>query len=134
MKVPKRIQPQPNARFWHWHSSADQWVKITLEPGQSLGCSRGCRTDEGYSFECIQWEYVADEQVVICSQHSSGCDCDGRTSDDRDYVCAVDRLQAMPPAVDMSDFPNPVFGPPRADWKPHGEATCYDESAEAMNY
>lgn len=133
MKVPKRIQPQPNARFWHWHSSADQWVKITLKPGQSLEWCDGGPTDEGYHAVVDRWEYLSDRGVIFHSTFTRWRDCDGRGSESRQWVCPVDRLQALDGVETFNDKQEVTVGPPRVDWQADGSSQ-YDEYAESMGY
>lgn len=120
-----------NARFWHWHSPADQWVKITLKPGQSLSWSQGGPCEEGWFRQSITWEYDIDEGVVICTHDESGADCDGRYDRGFESHCLLDELQSVPGVADWET--GEVLGPPRPNWE-KGRQYQRDHAAEAMGY
>lgn len=121
----------PNARFWHWHSPGDCWVKITLKPGQSLQHSYGGPCDEGWHRSTHQWEYDAESGVVTSTIDESGADCDGRYDSGGEWCCAVADLMAVPGVKDW-DGGN-VYGPPRPLWTKESSFQR-DHSAEAMGY
>ena len=77
-----------NARFWEWHNN--DWVKITLFPGQTLATYRKWRTDEGYREEWNDW--TLEDGVVHRVYGSSEKDCDGKVSDHCHQVCSVEDL------------------------------------------
>lgn len=79
-----------NARFWAWING--DWVKLRLEPGQSLTWSSYKRTDEGWSSEGESW--LLNGQTVINTCCTEGVDCDGRHSWVGDYQCDIDHLGA----------------------------------------
>lgn len=128
----------PNARFWVWEN--DGWIKLTLKPGQTLRYFHGGLTDEGFSHHHQEFEYDADDGVVISRYTSHARDCDGPHDYECDSHCPVSELQARPP-VKRGDpteygegfeeqFDIPV---PRPEWR-KVSASQRDYYAEAMGY
>ena len=93
----------PNVRFWVW--GREGWVKLTLEPGQSLSVDYCENTDEGWSRSSTRWAYEYDHDCgrpAVTMEHTTdGTDCDGRLSTERDYFCPVENLHTNEPAADM---------------------------------
>lgn len=65
-----------NARIWEYIN--DDYVKITLRPGQCLVWGRFGRDEEGWSSETTRWEW--DGTTLTFAFCMDGTDCDGRTS------------------------------------------------------
>lgn len=109
-----------NARFWIWWN--DDWVKLTLRPGQSVSMFTGGPTDEG--FACESQEYSFDADVVECAITTWGRDCDGRHEWLGDSSCHVTRLK---------DREADEHGPARPEWE-RGHSRQYDQYAEMAGY
>lgn len=112
-----------NARFWiRWNRD---WVKLTLAPGQTITLRDGGPTDEGWSYTAHTYTRASEDLAdVECSITHEASDCDGRTSDYRDYVCAFENLKANDAADDA---------PPRPEWD-LASHRCRDQFAEAAGY
>lgn len=121
-----RMNP-PNARFWVWE--CDGWVKLTLKPGQTLRYCYGGPHEEGYSYSEQEFEYDADEMVVISRYTNNSRDCDGPLDYRSESHCRIDELQAEPPDTDDPYGPRPA----RPNWQ-KGESCQRDHYAEAMGY
>lgn len=89
IRIPTKAQH--NARFWIWWNGT--WVKITLKPGcEPVRLFRGGRTDEGWTSETLQYEWMGEN--ILMSYESDGCDCDGRLSRSGTSVCHLSQLKA----------------------------------------
>lgn len=108
------------ARFWVY--SYPGWVRIKLNPGQSLEHVTGGPTDEGYSYTATTWEHCGDH--IEMNADWSARDCDGRASSNTDYYCPLDKLEA-------GESGDGEYRTP--DWT-IGKTRCYDQYAEMMNY
>lgn len=116
-----------NARFWIWHNQS--WVKLTLQPHETLEILEGGYTDEGYSHECTT--YTHDGDGVSREYTCNACDCDGPISNQTDSYCSLEDLRA----VDMMEYYNcpeneGIFRP---EWE-RTYAGQRDVYAEAMGY
>ena len=123
-----------NARFWIYAN--ESWVKITLEPGQSIRFCYGGPTEEGSHYHGETYE--SDGDSVKCLITDCGRDCDGRL--DRYWEGEV-AVKDLPPAH-LRD----VFEPVDADCPGYGMRPAYlvrwrtesecrrDEYAEAAGY
>ncbi len=116
MDIRERQQPQ-NARFWEWING--DWVKLTLEPGQTLEWGAGSGDEEGWHAHGSQWSLCAG--LVLVAAWTDGADCDGRFSTETKYTCDVEylRYRADAPKVPM--------------WE-NVECSQRDYAAEAMGY
>jgi hypothetical protein len=106
------------ARFWVDHVGA---VRIKLKPGQTVHCSHGGQTDEGYSWEASRYSF--DGKQVICDWETDARDCDGRMTRGGTVICHVSKLSA---GFDDAGIRFP-------DWQSLDQHQR-DHSAEAMNY
>ncbi len=77
-----------NARFWEWIN--DDWVKITLKPGQVLEWSQGYPTEEGWHRESRLWSHEG-KQIRYYGQ-TDGVDCDGRLTNNYEFVAKINEL------------------------------------------
>jgi hypothetical protein len=77
------------ARFWTYQTGA---VRIKIRAGQVLRHSSGGPTDEGYSWEAV--EYTFDGATVTAQWAVDARDCDGRITRNSATQCAADRLTA----------------------------------------
>jgi hypothetical protein len=116
-----KTQMQKQVRFWHYYNGA---VKIKLNVGETVRHSHGGPTDEGYSWEAVQYSF--DGETVICEWASQARDCDGRYDRNGVTHCAVAKLTAGCADPDESTIIYPA-------WE-QGESRQRDHSAEAMNY
>lgn len=121
----------PNARFWTWEN--DGWVKLTLKPGQTLRYCSGSPDDEGWWWSGQEFEYDADEGVVISRYTSERSDCDGRHSSYSDCECPLSDLQARPPEPADPEWGADEIPVPRPEWR-KVSASQRDYYAEAMGY
>lgn len=129
--------PKPrNARFWIWWNN--DWVKITLRPGQEITLYCGGPTDEGYSHE---WETFSHEgDRIECSTLVEASDCDGRLDRYGEWECPLDQLQGIPEEqltewceVKCEYVPSGEVLPPRPEWVTLSKGQR-DYAAEAMGY
>jgi hypothetical protein len=109
------------ARFWHWHNGA---VRIKINAGQTIRYSHGGATDEGYSWEAIEFSFDGATVSRECCERSQ--DCDGRYDRSGTSHCPADGL-----AAGNVDPDEPAIIYPA--WQ-HGDYAQRDYSAEAMNY
>ena len=121
----------PNARFWVWEN--DGWIKLTLKPGQTLRYFHGGLTDEGFSHHHQEFEYDADDGVVISRYTSHARDCDGPHDYECDSHCPVSELQARPPEPADPEWGTEEIPVPRPEWR-KVSASQRDYYAEAMGY
>ena len=65
-----------NTRIWiYWREGV---VKITIPFGEEITVGYGGRTDEGWSSYCETFAHDIDENTIVRTCVSDGCDCDGR--------------------------------------------------------
>lgn len=121
----------PNVRFWSWENGG--WVRITLKPGQTLSYSDGRLTDEGHSWYQCEWEYDADEMVVICRSSCGGSDCDGPHEYHYTSWCPVVDMEGQPPEDADPEWQKEAIPVPRPLWR-KGFASQRDIYAEMMGY
>ena len=109
-----------NARFWiYWN---DDFVKLTLRPGQTVRFWRTEEHEEGWSSTAEEYEHTGRE---ICSRtYEDGTDCDGQMSVDTWHTCPVSDLAARWSAA---------LGDLVPAWKLL-DRDINDRSAVAMNY
>lgn len=108
------------ARFWIWWN--DGFVRLKLNPGQSVVAWRGGPTDEGYSRTVETYAY--DGAIVSRTIEEDGRDCDGRHEYFWEGFCEFTLLKSRAAEGE-------IFGVPA--W----EETCKgqrDHFAEAMGY
>ena len=110
-------------RFWEFQN--DDWVKLTLKPGQVLEHYHCERHEEGYSYEHVTWELSEDGKTLFRESNSGGQDCDGRMS----YSNECEASTNKDTWVDCYDFEGEV----RPDWN-RVKSGQRDYSAEAMGY
>lgn len=108
-----------NARFWYF---ANEWVRLTLKPGQTLTYTSGGQTDEGY--DVTEWHFIYDGEYVAVEVSRDARDCDGRMQDFGEMECPVSQL-----ATEWNDYGN-VFVP---DWQRRDHYRL-DHSAIAAGY
>lgn len=82
----------PSARFWTFENNS--WVKLTLEPGQSLTWGKSARDEEGFSAEGNTWSHDGDRVLLQWSR--SGRDCDGYVSEAGELQCSIAELASVP--------------------------------------
>lgn len=125
----QRQQP-PNARFWIWYPPGDQWVKLTLRPGQQLSYGYGGRHEEGWSWTGETYSHEGDH--VLCQFTSDGSDCDGRLTRRNDSRCDLDKLKARDMKADFPDWLDcrGIFAP---EWE-RVASHQRDYQAEAAGY
>ncbi|HVL15826.1 MAG TPA: hypothetical protein VM529_24860 [Gemmata sp.] len=119
----------PTARFLVWEN--DQWVKISLRPGQSLTRDVGGPTEEGYSWESTTWTHTG--QGVAQEYSSGGRDCDGRHEYHSESYCPLEDLAARDATVENYDGTTSHAGVMAPDWQ-HGGSIRRDHTAEAAGY
>lgn len=107
------------ARFWIWKN--DGWVKIKLNPDQSVTHYKGWRHEEGWS--CEEETFWFDGGIVYSRVYQGGRDCDGPQSGTYLHHCTVGMLNA----VQTDD------GVLRPAWV-KGPTSFYDAFAEASGY
>lgn len=117
-------QDPPNVRFWIWINNG--WVKLTIQPNETLGYWECHQTDEGWSRTIIDWTY--EDGVVVENYSNEAMDCDGRLDHHCTRQCPVDRLRAFIPEPDSPMF---YFGLP--DWV-RTRSGQRDYTAEMMGY
>jgi len=127
----KQLVHQPNARFWVWEN--DGWIKLTLKPGQTLRWAKGGKCDEGFSIDYNEYEYDADDGVVLSRFTNESQDCDGRHSYYGDAECPISELQARPPEPADPEWGTEEIPVPRPEWR-KVSASQRDYYAEAMGY
>lgn len=86
----ERLQRR-NARFWVWWRQ--DWVKITLRPGETLCAGYGGQCDEGWSRFSEQWSHTGLR--VEREWVSEGQDCDGRSAQYGEDFAMLDELDAV---------------------------------------
>jgi hypothetical protein len=74
----KTFALRPNFRFWSFINN--DWVRLTLRPGQKLTWQKWNDCEEGYSRLIEIWEL--NDAGDLCTEQScfDGSDCDGRSS------------------------------------------------------
>ncbi len=72
-------------RFWQIVNHEP--VKLSLRDGDTLRCSEGGTTDEGYDVTHYQWERDGDTLTMQTTRNAR--DCDGETYHSGDYFCDV---------------------------------------------
>lgn len=112
-----------NARFTHW-LDADNTVRITLRPGQTLSWGKGWRHEEGWSSVSYTWTHTGDG--ILEAFASDGTDCDGRLSRYSETFCPLDRLASHAWEWNGSMQYTPA-------WEPV-ESSQRDYQAEAAGY
>jgi len=108
-----------NARFWIWAFGG--WVKLTLEPNDTLFFTEGGATDEGY--DRTYEEYHFDGIAVFANAYRNARDCDGKLDTEHHAICNLANL-ASEEADDGTKTPH---------WQKISSRQR-DYSAEAMNY
>ena len=116
-----------NARFWTFIH--DDYVKITLRPGQSLSHYMGGPTEEGWSSEATTWRHDGNTVTRQCTD--DGCDCDGRLTRNYDCICPLSRLSYRTVRSWEGTWPKAVYNFP--DWEVM-DSSQRDYAAEAMGY
>ena len=86
-------------RFWTFEN--DDWVRLSLAPGQSVRWSTGGPDEEGWSARGSVWFHAGDR--IVRRWWSDGCDCDGRLQRGGSDQAALTELAAEPA------YRNPVF-------------------------
>lgn len=109
-----------NARFWIWENG--DWVKLTMRPGQTITRYWRMPCDEGWASAYSQYQFNGSHVLVECE--SDGCDCDGRLTDSRLFVCPLANLKAIEADEDR---------PARPEWE-KVRARQFDEYAEMAGY
>lgn len=113
-----------NARFWHYNSKKDSWIKLTLKPGQSVEFHSYSTDEEGW--HSTSERYTSDGIQVNHEWISDGRDCDGRLTQAGESVCLIDNLQSRL----VEDFPDWPLLP---QWE-LVDSSQRDEYAEMMGY
>ncbi len=111
-----------NARFWVYINGGP--VRLTLEPGQSLGWGRWSRNEEGWSSEYECWRF--DGAGVYRVSEDDGVDCDGRLSHSYETMFELKDLAAGSPDGAEAGVFYPLWSRVKASQR--------DYSAEAMGY
>lgn len=117
----------PNARFWVWWPPADQFVKLTLRPGDTIETSYGGPHEEGWSAYHATYHYDAERLVVVCHVLDEGRDCDGGHRSHAVYECPCDDLRQD---ARLDNDGHVVLVPL---WQ-RRSASQWDEYAEQMGY
>lgn len=110
-----------NARFWIYF--AGSYVKLTLQPGQTLSTHEGRNCDEGFYSESVTYQHA--RHAVTREWHERGRDCDGRYSRGGESYCPMSDLQSR------ENYESD--GPRLPEWQ-HGDASQVDETAELAGY
>ena len=76
-----------NIRFWEF--VRDDWVKITLKPGQHLHHFTCYHNGEGWSREDHEWQYNIEDGQLLNIEATDGWDCDGRMSTYQEHVAEI---------------------------------------------
>jgi hypothetical protein len=119
---------EQSARFWIYEH--DDYVRLTLKPGDSYTYSTGGATDEGSHYEGTTW--TREGEYVNRFYGSYGRDCDGYMETSGEDRCHLSQLRAgfQPSAhgeTDDTEVRLPV-------WSDQQSGPVYDESARRMNY
>jgi len=79
----------PNARFWTFWN--DDYIKVTLKPGDSVMMTCGGEMDEGYSFTAKTYRHDGDHVTMLVDEFAK--DCDGKCEWHSDYRARLDTLR-----------------------------------------
>ena len=104
----------------------DDFVTITLRPGQSIEHYSGGPAEEGWSHNVIAWSF--DGENVTRTEAGRARDYDGITSWEFVSTCAVGRLRTHRATGD-----NVGLLPPMPEWS-NGDCSHRDYAAEAAGY
>lgn len=122
-------------RVHFWDAVNGDWVKITLEKGQTLIHRKSGYTDEGWFSEETRWSFDEDGTGLSRRIETDGRDCDGRVSSYLQQwcpLCDIDRgLCFLKQAEDGENFYSDEFYRPIWQDQFMGQR---DYSAEAMGY
>ena len=117
------------ARFWIYVNN--DYVKISLKPGQTLNWYTKEATDEGWSGEGLSFEYDADLVLVLRESVTEGRDCDGRIQYFDKAQCAIEDLQNGNDTFDMFEEHGHIVQFPC--WERVTSEVC-DEQAQKAGY
>lgn len=109
-----------NARFLFWWG--EDFVKLTLKPGQSLSCFNGGPDEEGYNACEVTFSYENDG-MIYREDETWGRDCDGNHSANYKSYCHVNHLKAH--KVESGEL--------TPQWL-HLDSSQYDQYAEIAGY
>ncbi len=128
----KAFSSRGEVAFYIYSDEDEGFVTITLtleEPVWEYGSSHS--HEEGWSCSWERYELDPVDGSVLRTTGSSGRDCDGRTSRDREDSCLLDELATQVP-YDWREDPGaaPFFLP---NWQKEGERQR-DFRAEAAGY
>lgn len=110
------------ARLWLYLN--DDFVQLSLDPGQTIHWGKSHPTDEGYSFTTIELSY--DGEIVELEERRGGRDCDGRIEMTYRYACSLDNLHADPIDIKLETIYRPAWDKELV--------RVYDEYAQLSNY
>lgn len=113
---------QTRARLWLYINN--DFVKVTLKPGQTINWYESHPTEEGYHFTQIAVEY--DGEDVYLTEVDGGRDCDGQLEHTYKMGCSLANLRADPIDIKMETIPRPK-------WE-HEPTRVYDQYAQLANY
>ncbi len=116
-----------NARIWIlWNND---WVKVTLEPGDELHCGYSKAHEEGFSARYMTLSF--DGFTVERELHNRDRDCDGYWCQTYTDHASLANLKTGRECL-STDFET-IPGMRQPDWQP-GESSHYDQFAEAAGY
>ena len=98
-EFPKNRQYPPVARFLWFHPCTCEWVKITLQPGQTLAWCHYQQTDEGYAMSHVEFEYSINFEdddscpTIFLVEKNDSQDCDGRHWEEIRRFCPLEDLK-----------------------------------------
>lgn len=115
-----------------WESINDDWVHLTLKPGQQLSWYRYRDTDEGFHADSITWNHDGD--LIVQEHDTYARDCDGRL--DKHYVYSFDpNYVEMDACVtfNRNGVPVPIPGMFHPVWE-EGAHCIIDHEAQKVGY
>lgn len=127
-----------NARFWSIIN--DSPVKLTMRPGETMRHYSGGATDEGWSGEGHEWEYVEGDQDYPASVHETIChegrDCDGGHSTVSEWSCEIEQLMSGQECkgFGLSKLEAMAWNGVRLPRWQEGSVSNWDQFAEAAGY
>jgi len=118
----------PRARFWVYINC--DWVKLSLNPDESIGWSESAPTEEGYRSVSEEWYLDPMGLEVTHEYYSRQRDCDGTFEHHSVESCARDNLRVFSVRYDPEGDDSDVR---IGDWRDQ-DSWQRDHSAEAMGY
>jgi len=117
------------ARFWIYVNN--DYVKISLKPGQTLDWYVKEATDEGWSGEGLTFQYDEGNGRVIRESVTEGRDCDGLIQYFDKAQCAIENFRDGDETFDMIEEHGKVVQFP--SWE-RVTSEVYDDEAQKAGY